>query len=64
VLTDDEGLGTPGVHTYVNRKAEGYAVLGAIRAARGLPEAGLPDDGPVAIAGRRPPNFSRVTHRS
>jgi fermentation-respiration switch protein FrsA (DUF1100 family) len=51
VVTDYEGLGTPGVHTYVNRKAEGYAVLDAIRAAQRLPEAGLPDDGPVAIAG-------------
>jgi acetyl esterase/lipase len=50
-LTDYEGLGTPGVHTYVNRKAEGYAVLDAIRAAQRLPEAGLPDHGPVAIAG-------------
>ncbi|GHF56485.1 dienelactone hydrolase [Amycolatopsis bartoniae] len=51
VVTDYEGLGTPGVHTYVNRKAEGYAVLDAIRAAQRLPEAGLPADGPVAIAG-------------
>ncbi|WP_236790524.1 lipase family protein [Amycolatopsis sp. GM8] len=51
VITDYEGLGTPGVHTYVNRKAEGYAVLDAIRAAQRLPEAGLPSDGPVAIAG-------------
>lgn len=51
VLTDYEGLGTPGVHTYVNRKAEGYAVLDAIRAAQRLREAGLPDHGPVAIAG-------------
>ncbi|GAB3586014.1 lipase family protein [Amycolatopsis endophytica] len=49
VVTDYEGLGTPGVHTYVNRKAEGYAVLDSIRAAQRLP--GLPDDGPVAIAG-------------
>lgn len=51
VVTDYDGLGTPGVHTYVNRKAEGYAVLDAIRAAQRLPEAGLPDNGPVAIAG-------------
>lgn len=49
VVTDYEGLGTPGVHTYVNRKAEGHAVLDAIRAAQQLP--GLPSDGPVAIAG-------------
>ncbi|MFF1606256.1 lipase family protein [Amycolatopsis sp. NPDC058278] len=51
VVTDYEGLGTPGDHTYVNRASEGHAVLDAIRAAQRLPEAGLPDDGPVAIAG-------------
>ncbi|WP_431874068.1 lipase family protein [Amycolatopsis sacchari] len=50
-ITDYEGLGTPGVHTYVNRKAEAYAVLDAIRAAQRLPEAGLPAGGPVALAG-------------
>ncbi|HVV09661.1 lipase family protein [Amycolatopsis sp.] len=51
VLTDYEGLGTPGVHTYVNRKAEGYAVLDAARAAQRLPDAHLPSNGPIAIAG-------------
>jgi len=51
VVTDYEGLGTPGDHTYVNRASEAHAVLDAIRAAQRLPEAGLPDDGPVAIAG-------------
>jgi pimeloyl-ACP methyl ester carboxylesterase len=51
VVTDYEGLGTPGDHTYVNRLAEAHAVLDAIRAAQRLPEAGLPDNGPVAIAG-------------
>lgn len=51
VVTDYEGLGTPGMHTYVNRAAEGHAVLDSIRAAQRLPEAGLPDAGPVAIAG-------------
>lgn len=51
VVTDYEGLGTPGVHTYVNRAAEAHAVLDAIRAAQRLPEADLPDDGPVAVAG-------------
>jgi pimeloyl-ACP methyl ester carboxylesterase len=51
VVTDYEGLGTPGMHTYVNRAAEAHAVLDAIRAAQRLPEAGLADDGPVAIAG-------------
>ncbi|MFC3448186.1 lipase family protein [Amycolatopsis speibonae] len=51
VVTDYEGLGTPGVHTYVNRVAEGNAVLDSIRAAQRLPEANLPDGGPVATAG-------------
>ncbi len=50
-LTDYEGLGTPGIHTYMNRVAQGNAVLDAIRAAQRLPEAGLPDNGPVATAG-------------
>ncbi|MFC7617162.1 lipase family protein [Actinokineospora soli] len=50
-ITDYEGLGTPGVHTYVNRVVSGRAVLDSIRAAQRLPEAGLPDNGPVAIAG-------------
>ncbi|WP_116102053.1 lipase family protein [Amycolatopsis thermalba] len=49
VVTDYQGLGTPGVHTYVNRKAEAHAVLDSIRATQRLP--GLPADGPVAIAG-------------
>ncbi|WP_158884236.1 lipase family protein [Amycolatopsis anabasis] len=51
VVTDYEGLGTPGTHTYVNRAAEGHAVLDSIRAAQRLPEAKLPDAGPVGIAG-------------
>ena len=51
VVTDYEGLGTPGDHTYVNRASQAHAVLDSIRAAQRLPEAGLPDSGPVAIAG-------------
>ncbi|GAA4831997.1 lipase family protein [Saccharopolyspora rosea] len=51
VVTDYEGLGTPGVHTYVNRVSEGHAVLDSIRAAQRLDAAGLPDHGPVAITG-------------
>ncbi|MFC4005480.1 lipase family protein [Prauserella oleivorans] len=50
-ITDYEGLGTPGVHTYVNRKAQAHAVLDAIRAAQRLPGSGLPADGPVFTAG-------------
>ncbi len=51
VVTDYEGLGTPGDHTYVNRKSQAHALLDSIRAAQRLPEAGLPSNGPVALAG-------------
>lgn len=51
VVTDYEGLGTPGVHTYTNRASQGHAVLDAIRAAQRLDVADLPDDGPVATSG-------------
>jgi predicted alpha/beta-fold hydrolase len=51
VVTDYEGLGTRGTHTYANRAAQGHAVLDAIRAAQRLPEAHLPPAGPVAVAG-------------
>lgn len=51
VITDYEGFGTPGVHTYVNRLASGHAVLDAARAALQLPDTGLDPDGPVALYG-------------
>jgi hypothetical protein len=51
VVTDYQGLGTPGGHTYVNGRAEGQAVLDSVRAAQRLPEAGIASDGPVLIAG-------------
>ncbi|MDR7300434.1 lipase family protein [Haloactinomyces albus] len=50
-ITDYEGLGTPGTHTYTNRASQAHAVLDAIRAAQRLDESGLPDDGPVATSG-------------
>ncbi|SDD70846.1 lipase family protein [Actinokineospora iranica] len=50
-ISDYQGLGTPGVHTYMSRAVQGHAVLDVVRAARRLPEAGLPDSGPVAITG-------------
>lgn len=50
-MTDYEGLGTPGLHTYMNRAVQGQAVLDSVRAAQRLPEANLPDDGPVAVYG-------------
>lgn len=51
VVSDYEGLGTPGEHTYVNRAAQGHAVLDSVRAAQRLGAANLPDDGPVATFG-------------
>jgi pimeloyl-ACP methyl ester carboxylesterase len=51
VVTDYQGLGTPGVHSYLHPAAEAHAVLDSIRAAQRLPEAGLPDAGPVGIMG-------------
>ncbi|MFI0242495.1 alpha/beta fold hydrolase [Streptomyces sp. NPDC016845] len=51
VVPDYQGLGTPGVHTYMDRAAQGYAVLDSLRAAQRLQEAHLPDAGPVALYG-------------
>jgi pimeloyl-ACP methyl ester carboxylesterase len=36
VITDYEGLGTPGVHPFLNGDSEGYGVLDIVRAARQL----------------------------
>lgn len=49
--TDYEGLGTPGDHTYAVRASQAHATLDVVRAAQRLDSAGLPDDGPVGIAG-------------
>ena len=51
VMTDYQGLGTPGVHTYVNRVAQADAMLDAGRAALRLPGTSLDADGPVALMG-------------
>lgn len=51
VVTDYQGLGTGGLHSYLDREATGRAVLDGIRAAQRLDVAGLPDAGPVGIAG-------------
>lgn len=51
VVTDYEGLGTAGVHTYVNRLSQAHALLDAARAARRLPGTSLTPDGPVALWG-------------
>jgi triacylglycerol lipase len=51
VMTDYQGLGTPGLHTYVNRVAQGDAMLDAGRAALRLPQTSLDPHGPVAFWG-------------
>lgn len=51
VMTDYQGLGTPGLHTYVNRVAQGNAMLDAGRAAMRLPGTSLDPQGPVAFWG-------------
>ncbi|POM26451.1 putative MT1628-like inactive lipase [Actinomadura rubteroloni] len=50
-VTDMEGLGTPGVHTYVVGRSEGRAVLDMARAAERLPGTGLNAATPVGILG-------------
>ncbi|KRE37946.1 hypothetical protein ASG73_10125 [Janibacter sp. Soil728] len=50
-ITDYEGLGTPGPHTYMNREVEGKAVIDSVHAARNLPGSTLAADGPVAFVG-------------
>lgn len=51
VVTDYEGSGTPGPHTYAAGRTTGQAVLDAARAAQALPEARLAPGGPVGIWG-------------
>lgn len=50
-VTDYQGLGTPGDHTYVVGRALGRNVLDVMRAARKLPAAGLSPHGPAAVFG-------------
>ncbi|SFD16038.1 lipase family protein [Streptomyces aidingensis] len=54
VVTDYEGLGTPGTHTYTVARSAGKAVLDAARAARRLPGAaglGITADSPIGLMG-------------
>jgi dienelactone hydrolase len=51
VVTDYEGLGTPGMHTYVVGQSEGRAVIDMVRAATNLPATGLEAGGKVAFSG-------------
>lgn len=50
-MTDYEGLGTPGEHTYTAGRAQAHAALDIVRAAQRLPAAGLSNQAPVGIAG-------------
>ncbi|GGO09710.1 lipase [Microbispora rosea subsp. aerata] len=50
-VTDYEGLGTPGDHTYMVGASQGHAVLDSIRAAARVPGADLSDTAPVVVMG-------------
>jgi hypothetical protein len=50
-VSDYEGLGTPGDHTYSVGRSEGQAVLDVVRAAQRLTGAGLRTDAKVAFWG-------------
>lgn len=49
VIPDYIGMGTPGIHTYINRRETGHAMLDAARAALNISHA--PAGSPVAFAG-------------
>jgi acetyl esterase/lipase len=51
VVTDYQGLGTPGDHAYMVGRALGCNVLDALRAARQLAPEELPDGAPAGIMG-------------
>ncbi|MQY23555.1 lipase family protein [Nocardia macrotermitis] len=51
VITDYHDLGTPGIHDFLNRKTQGYAVLDSARAALRLPGSGLNPRSPVLLYG-------------
>ena len=50
-MTDYEGLGTAGIHTYMDRVSQGRAVLDVVRAAQRIPGTGLSPTSPVGIEG-------------
>lgn len=51
VVTDYEGLGTPGAHTYMDRVSQGHAVLDSARAATQLKGWDLSKNNPIVING-------------
>ena len=50
-MPDYEGLGTVGVHTYMDRVSQGRATLDAVRAAQRLSGTGLSSTSPVGLMG-------------
>lgn len=50
-ITDYEGLGTPGKHTYMGRASQGHALIDSVRAAQQLGVAGIDAKNPVAFVG-------------
>lgn len=50
-MPDYEGLGTAGVHTYMDRVSQGRATLDVVRAAQGLAGTGLSTASPVGLEG-------------
>lgn len=50
-MTDYQGLGTPGTHTYMNRQVQGQAVLDMARAAQRLTGSGVTTTSPVGVVG-------------
>ena len=50
-VTDYEGIGTSGDHTYVIKDAEGHALLDIVRAAQRMPNSGVAANAPVAFWG-------------
>ena len=50
-VSDYQGLGTPGLHTYMVGPAQGHAVLDMARAAQRLPGTGLSPSTPVGLMG-------------
>ncbi|TBW23911.1 hypothetical protein EZJ44_00585 [Arcanobacterium bovis] len=51
VVTDYEGLGTPGMHTYMDRISQGHTVLDSVRAALNLDGWDLSAQTPLAMNG-------------
>lgn len=51
VIADGQGVGVPGESTYMVGQSAGRTMLDAMRAARALPDAGVPADSPTGVFG-------------